>query len=110
MRIKLTSIMVDDQDKALAFYTDVLGLREEARHPGRRVPVDHGRLAGGARRPRARRWSRTPTPPRKTFQEAMFAQGIPLTAFEVDRHRRRVRAARGAGRGVHPEPTDRGGR
>ena len=27
MRIKLTSIMVDDQPKALAFYTDVLGFR-----------------------------------------------------------------------------------
>ena len=25
MRIKLTSIMVDDQEKALRFYTDVLG-------------------------------------------------------------------------------------
>ena len=29
MRIKLTSIMVDDQDKALRFYTDVLGFMKK---------------------------------------------------------------------------------
>jgi len=29
MRIKLTSIMVDDQDKARAFYTSVLGFRKK---------------------------------------------------------------------------------
>ena len=27
MRIKLTSVMVDDQEKALRFYTGVLGFR-----------------------------------------------------------------------------------
>jgi predicted enzyme related to lactoylglutathione lyase len=30
MKIKLTSIYVDDQDKALAFYTSVLGLKKKA--------------------------------------------------------------------------------
>ena len=30
MKIKLTTIYVDDQDKALAFYTDVLGLTKKA--------------------------------------------------------------------------------
>jgi len=29
MRIKLTSIMVDDQDKALKFYTEILGFRKK---------------------------------------------------------------------------------
>jgi hypothetical protein len=29
-------------------------------------------------------WNRTPNPASKTFQEALFKQGIPLTAFEVD--------------------------
>ena len=33
MRIKLTSIMVDDQDKALKFYTDVLGFRKKLDFP-----------------------------------------------------------------------------
>ena len=33
MRIKLTSIMVDDQDKALKFYTEVLGFRKKHEIP-----------------------------------------------------------------------------
>jgi glyoxylase I family protein len=84
MKIKLNSIMVDDQDKALAFYTNVLGF--EKRHD---LPV-----GGGFRwltfvspqghddvelvlEPNA-------NPAGKTYQEALFAQGIPATAFEVD--------------------------
>ena len=35
MKIKLTTVFVDDQEKALRFYTDVLGFVEEGRlHPG----------------------------------------------------------------------------
>ncbi len=30
MKIKLTSVYVDDQDKALRFYTDVLGFTKKA--------------------------------------------------------------------------------
>lgn len=33
MRIKLTSLMVDDQDKALRFYTDVLGFQKKTEFP-----------------------------------------------------------------------------
>jgi catechol 2,3-dioxygenase-like lactoylglutathione lyase family enzyme len=33
MKIKLTSLMVDDQDKALAFYTEVLGFRKKNEIP-----------------------------------------------------------------------------
>jgi len=83
MRIKLHSIMVDDQDKALAFYTKVLGFQ-----------VKHDFPAGPARwitvvspegpddlelvlEPNA-------NPAGRAFQEAMFAQEIPLAAFEVD--------------------------
>jgi len=82
MRIKLTSVMVDDQEKALRFYTDVLGFRKK--HD---IPVGEYRWItvtspeGGdevelALEPNA-------NPAGKTFQEAMFAQGIPLAAFEV---------------------------
>ncbi len=31
MKIKLTSVYVDDQDKALRFYTEVTGLCQESR-------------------------------------------------------------------------------
>jgi len=83
MRIKLTSLMVDDQDKALAFYTDVLGFRKKHEIP-----------AGGYRwitvvapdGPGDVELSLEPNanPAAKTFQQAMFAQKIPLAAFEVD--------------------------
>ena len=33
MRIQLTSIMVNDQDKALKFYTEVLGFRKKKEFP-----------------------------------------------------------------------------
>ena len=33
MRINLASVLVDDQSKALRFYTDVLGFVKEVRHP-----------------------------------------------------------------------------
>ena len=33
MRINVTSVMVDDQDKALRFYTDVLGFVKKTEFP-----------------------------------------------------------------------------
>jgi predicted enzyme related to lactoylglutathione lyase len=83
MKIKLNSIMVEDQAKALAFYTDVLGFKKS-----KDIPVGEFRwltvvsLEGHpdvelALEPNA-------NPAGKAFQEAMFKQGIPLTAFEVD--------------------------
>ena len=82
MRIKLTSIMVEDQDKALRFYTETLGFRKK--HD---IPVGEYRWItvvspeGSddlelALEPNA-------NPAAKTFQQAMFAQSIPLVAFEV---------------------------
>jgi catechol 2,3-dioxygenase-like lactoylglutathione lyase family enzyme len=83
MRIKLTSLMVNDQNKALRFYTDVLGFRK--RHE---IPL------GGDLKwltvispdgPDDIELSLEPNsnPAGKAFQEAMFAQGIPVAAFEV---------------------------
>jgi predicted enzyme related to lactoylglutathione lyase len=80
LQIKLTSIMVDDQTKALAFYTDVLGFVKQMDFPAgeyRWITVaapgrDDVQLA---LEPNA-------NPAGKVFQQAMFAQGIPLTGFE----------------------------
>ena len=82
MRIKLTSIMVDDQAKALRFYTDVLGFKKKHDIPGRRVPMDH-RCLGEGRDDLELALEPNANPAGKAFQEAMFAQGIPLAAFEV---------------------------
>ena len=82
MRIKLTSIMVDDQDKALRFYTEVLGFRKK--HD---IPVGAYRwiTVTSPEGPDDMELALEPNanPAGKTFQEEMFSQGIPYTAFEV---------------------------
>ena len=82
MRIKLTSVMVDDQSRALAFYTDVLGFRQKHDIPVGEYrwitvtsPDGHADVEL-ALEPNA-------NPAGKAFQQAMFAQGIPIAAFEV---------------------------
>ena len=83
MRIKLTSIMVDDQEKGLRFYTGVLGFKKKHDIPVgeyRWITVTSPEGPGDvelALEPNA-------NPAGKAFQEAMFAQGIPIAAFEVD--------------------------
>jgi glyoxylase I family protein len=82
MRIRLTSIMVDDQDKALRFYTDVLGFRQK--HD---IPVGEYRwiTVVSAEGPPDVELALEPNanPAGRAFQEAMFSQGIPLAAFET---------------------------
>jgi catechol 2,3-dioxygenase-like lactoylglutathione lyase family enzyme len=82
MRIKLTSIMVDDQDKALKFYTEVLGFKKK--HD---IPVGEYRwiTVVSPEGPSDLELVLEPNanPAGKTFQEAMFGQGIPIAAFEV---------------------------
>ena len=81
MRITLTSIMVDDQSKALRFYTDVLGFRKK--HD---IPVGEYRwitVVGEGRDDLELALEPNANPAGKAFQEAMFAQGIPVAAFEV---------------------------
>jgi catechol 2,3-dioxygenase-like lactoylglutathione lyase family enzyme len=82
MRIKLTSVMVDDQEKALRFYTDVLGFKKK--HD---VPVGEYRwiTVTSPEEPKDVELALEPNanPAGKAFQEAMFKQGIPVAAFEV---------------------------
>lgn len=82
MRIKLTSIMVDDQAKALKFYTDVLGFQKK-----HEIPVGEYKwlTVTSPEGPNDIELSLEPNanPAAKAFQQAMFAQSIPLAAFEV---------------------------
>ena len=107
MRIKLTSIIVDDQRKALRFYTDVLGFVKKHEIP---VGEYSWLTVVSPEGPDDLELSLEPNanPAAKTFQEALFEQGIPLTAFEVsdiDAEFERLTA-----RGVMftKEPTDAG--
>lgn len=83
MKIKLNSIFVDDQNKALKFYTEVLGFKKSKDLPAgefRWLTVVSPEGPGDVElvlEPNA-------NPAAKTFQEELFKQGIPLTAFEVD--------------------------
>jgi predicted enzyme related to lactoylglutathione lyase len=83
MRIKLTSIMVDDQDKAEKFYTGIFGFNKKFD-----IPVGDGLrwlTVISPEGPNDLELSLEPNanPAAKAFQEAMFKQKIPLAAFEV---------------------------
>lgn len=82
MRIKLTSIMVDDQNKALKFYTEVFGFVKK-----HEIPVGEYKwltVVAPGRDDLELSLEPNANPAGKTFQEAIFKQGIPLAAFEVD--------------------------
>jgi len=83
MRIKLTSIMVDNQDKALKFYTEIFGFVKK-----NEIPVGEYRwltvVSPDGRDDLELSLEPNANPAGKSFQEAMFKQGIPITAFEVD--------------------------
>jgi glyoxylase I family protein len=82
MRIKLNSVVVDNQDKALKFYTQTLGFVKK--HD---IPLGEFRwiTVVSPEGPDDLELVLEPNanPAAKTFQEALFKQGIPLTAFEV---------------------------
>ncbi|GAB3255178.1 VOC family protein [Chitinimonas naiadis] len=80
MQIKLASVTVDDQDKALDFYTRVLGfekLHDIPMGPFRWLTVTSPEGAVGAElvlEPMG-------FPPAQVYQKALFDAGIPSTAF-----------------------------
>jgi len=107
MKIKLTSLMVDDQDKALAFYTDILGFRKKHEipmGPYRWLTVVSPEDPDGAElslEPNA-------NPAGREFQQAMFSQKIPVAAFQVDDLESEAIRLRKRGVVFVTEPTDAG--
>jgi len=83
MKIRVTSVMVKDQEKALTFYTGVLGFVKKTE-----VPVgEHKWLTVvSGEEPDGVELLLEPMgfEPAKTFQKALFDSGIPWTAFNVD--------------------------
>jgi catechol 2,3-dioxygenase-like lactoylglutathione lyase family enzyme len=81
-RINVTSVLVDDQAKALAFYTDTLGFVVKN-------DVDLGEFRWltvvGANEPDGVELLLEPDahPAAKVFKEALVEDGIPYTSFEV---------------------------
>jgi len=106
MRIKLTSLMVDNQDRALKFYTEVLGFQKKME-----IPVGEYRwLTVVSPESPDVELSLEPNanPAAKTFQEAMFKQGIPLAAFEVDDIQQETKRLKTRGVAFMQEPTAMG--
>ena len=107
MRIELTSIFVDDQRAALAFYTDVLGFVK-----GRDVPLgdDAWLTVVSPESPDGPELLLEPSghPAVKPFRDALVADGIPLAQLAVDDVE--AEHARLTGRGVvfTVPPTDIG--
>jgi catechol 2,3-dioxygenase-like lactoylglutathione lyase family enzyme len=104
--IKLTSVMVDDQAKAHAFYTDKLGFATK-----RDIPMDEARWLTLV----------SPADPDGTelllepnsgvaeapvFQNAVYDAGIPITAFAVDDIEAEYQRLKSLGVVFRGEPTE----
>ena len=107
MRIKLNSIFVDNQDKALNFYTTVLGFKKS-----KEIPVGEFKwlTVTSPEGPADVELVLEPNanPAAKAFQEAIFKQGIPITAFEVDDLRAEHRRLKERGVMFTMQPTEQG--
>jgi catechol 2,3-dioxygenase-like lactoylglutathione lyase family enzyme len=107
MRINLTSVYVDDQAKALAFYTDVLGFEKKTEIPlgdASWLTVVSPEDRDGVElvlEPDAH-------PAAKVYKEALVADGIPFTSFAVDDVAQEVDRLRKAGVVFTQEPLTMG--
>lgn len=82
MRIHLSSIFVDDQDKALQFYTEVLGFVKKAEVP---LGNDRWLTVVSPEDPEGVELLLEPSghPAVKPYRDALIKDGIPMTAFAV---------------------------
>jgi predicted enzyme related to lactoylglutathione lyase len=83
MRIKLTSVYVDDQERALRFYTNVLGFVKKddfTQGPYRWLTVTSAEESDGTQLQLAA----SDNPAARTYQQAMFEQRQPAAQFYTD--------------------------
>jgi len=83
MKIKLTSIYVDEQETALRFYTEVLGFTKKAdfsQGPFRWLTVGSHEEPDGTQLQLAL----NDKPAAKAYQQALFEQGQPAIMFNTD--------------------------
>jgi catechol 2,3-dioxygenase-like lactoylglutathione lyase family enzyme len=107
MRVNLTSVLVDEQDKALRFYTEVLGFARK--HD---VPMGEFRwiTVVSPEDPDGTEIVLEPDehPAARPFKEALVADGIPFTSFAVDDVAAEYERLRGLGVHFTQEPMDMG--
>ena len=105
MKIKLTTVFVDDQDKALRFYTDVLGFvkkNDVSQGPYRWLTVASPEEPDGTELQLAL----NNNPAAKTYQEATFQQGQPAVMFFTDDLQADYERAKARGAEFTTPPTD----
>ncbi|GHG56373.1 hypothetical protein GCM10011331_23860 [Flavimobilis marinus] len=107
IRINVTSVFVDDQAKALAFYTDKLGFIKK-----NDVPLGEARwlTVVSPADPDGVELLLEPDghPAARPFKDAIAADGIPYTSFAVDDVFAEVERLKGLGVTFTQEPTDMG--
>jgi catechol 2,3-dioxygenase-like lactoylglutathione lyase family enzyme len=107
MRIYLTSVLVDDQDKALRFYTDVLGFTKKTD-----IPLGEARwlTVVAPDQPEGPELLLEPDahPAAKPFKAALVADGIPATSFAVEDVHAEFQRLRGRGVRFTQDPLDMG--
>lgn len=82
MRINVTSVFVDDQEKALQFYTEILGFEKKHDIP---LGSDRWLTVVSPENPEGTELLLEPDghPAVRPFKEALVADGIPFTSFAV---------------------------
>ncbi|MFH0518008.1 VOC family protein [Streptomyces sp. M41] len=107
MRIHITSVFVDDQDKALAFYTEVLGFVKKHDVP---VGTDRWLTVVSPEDPDGTELLLEPSghPAVQPYKTALVQDGIPAASFAVDDVRAEFDRLRGLGVYFTQEPLEMG--
>jgi catechol 2,3-dioxygenase-like lactoylglutathione lyase family enzyme len=108
MKIHITSVLVDDQDKALAFYTDVLGFEKKTE-----IPLGEHRwltVVSPADRDGVELVLEPDAHPAAApFKQALVEDGIPYTTFTVEDVHAEYDRLREHGVRFTQEPVEMGG-
>ena len=107
MKIHLSSVFVDDQDKALRFYTEVLGFVKKHDVP---MGTDRWLTVVSPEDPDGTELLLEPAghPAVKPYREALVKDGIPVTAFAVDDVHAEFNRLHGLGVRFTQEPLEMG--
>ena len=109
MKIKLTSVSIDNYDKALKFYTEVMGFMTK-----RDIPLGDGArwiTVVSPEEPDGTELLLEPNaeyPAMKALKESLFRDGIPFTAFEVGDIQKEYERMKKLGVEFTMEPTNMG--
>jgi catechol 2,3-dioxygenase-like lactoylglutathione lyase family enzyme len=107
VQITVSSVFVDDQEKALRFYTEILGFRKKTD-----IPMGEFKwlTVVSPEAPEGTELLLEPNdnPAAKTFQKAIYDQGIPATTFAVKDVQKEYERLKELGVAFDMEPTRAG--